>query len=396
MTMGQRIAEERKKLGISQEALGEKMGVSRQAISKWEADGAVPEIDKLIALSKLFGVSVGWLLGVEKEPEPPQGNEDFSEKQLQMIEEIVKQYQAPKEPEKRSHKILKGILVGGLAALVLFTCLRTLGRMENLTTMENQLSSLHGMTYGLDSRIAALEAGGQTVQAAPALLARYSFEVEQLADQAEPKVRFVAMPNSWQEGDQGYLDIRGEDGTVTRQLCDWSGSFLSAECVLALQDNYKLCFTIVHTDGSQDQQILYDESVEDLKSALTITASAKPGTVSYRENTLTLKAMLIEISMPILGLEYGVQAWDHVDLVLLGDGDKEEIGRFNLLLAQGPDDDAIYSPSIGMRYESISFEGLQLAKGDVIDLYIDAEMSNGMSIMQYVTTWQLGQDGKMT
>ena len=41
MTIGQRIAERRKLLGISQEALGEQMGVSRQAISKWEADGAI-------------------------------------------------------------------------------------------------------------------------------------------------------------------------------------------------------------------------------------------------------------------------------------------------------------------------------------------------------------------
>ena len=38
MTLGRRIAGERKKLGLSQEALGEKMGVSRQAISKWEAE----------------------------------------------------------------------------------------------------------------------------------------------------------------------------------------------------------------------------------------------------------------------------------------------------------------------------------------------------------------------
>ena len=60
MTIGQRIAQQRKKLGLSQEALGEQLGVSRQAISKWEADAALPEIDKLIALSKLFDVTVGW------------------------------------------------------------------------------------------------------------------------------------------------------------------------------------------------------------------------------------------------------------------------------------------------------------------------------------------------
>lgn len=70
-TLGQRIAERRKLLGLSQEGFGEKMGVSRQAISKWEADTSVPEVEKLIAISKLFGVSVGWLLGTEEEEAQP-------------------------------------------------------------------------------------------------------------------------------------------------------------------------------------------------------------------------------------------------------------------------------------------------------------------------------------
>ena len=63
MTIGQRIAYKRKELALSQEALGETLGVSRQSIYKWESDTALPEIDKLISLSRLFGVSVGWLLG---------------------------------------------------------------------------------------------------------------------------------------------------------------------------------------------------------------------------------------------------------------------------------------------------------------------------------------------
>ena len=58
LTTGQRIAQHRKLLGLSQEGLGEKVGVSRQAISKWEADAALPDVDKLIILSKLFGVSI--------------------------------------------------------------------------------------------------------------------------------------------------------------------------------------------------------------------------------------------------------------------------------------------------------------------------------------------------
>ncbi|WP_297214005.1 helix-turn-helix transcriptional regulator [uncultured Flavonifractor sp.] len=65
MTLGQRIQSGRAKLGLSQEGLGDRLGVSRQAVSKWEADGAVPDTDKLIALSKLFGISLNELLQVE-------------------------------------------------------------------------------------------------------------------------------------------------------------------------------------------------------------------------------------------------------------------------------------------------------------------------------------------
>ena len=64
MTLGQRIQELRKQLDLSQEALGEKLGVSRQAVSRWEMDGAVPEVDKLIAMGRLFGVDLNDLLQV--------------------------------------------------------------------------------------------------------------------------------------------------------------------------------------------------------------------------------------------------------------------------------------------------------------------------------------------
>lgn len=57
----------RKKAGLSQEALSEKIGVSRQAVSKWETGEAVPEIGKLPLLSKTFGVTADWLLS-EDEP----------------------------------------------------------------------------------------------------------------------------------------------------------------------------------------------------------------------------------------------------------------------------------------------------------------------------------------
>ena len=65
MTLGQRIQELRKQKELSQEGLGEKLGVSRQAVSRWEMDGAVPEVDKLVEMARIFSIPVGQLLGVE-------------------------------------------------------------------------------------------------------------------------------------------------------------------------------------------------------------------------------------------------------------------------------------------------------------------------------------------
>ena len=53
----------RRKSGLSQEQLAEKLGVSRQAISKWEGGLATPELEKLIALSECFGVTLDELVG---------------------------------------------------------------------------------------------------------------------------------------------------------------------------------------------------------------------------------------------------------------------------------------------------------------------------------------------
>lgn len=62
MRLGQKIAELRKKGHLSQESLAEKMNVSRQAVSKWESDQSIPDIEKIVNLSELFGVTTDYLL----------------------------------------------------------------------------------------------------------------------------------------------------------------------------------------------------------------------------------------------------------------------------------------------------------------------------------------------
>ncbi len=79
MTLGEKIYHLRTEQGLSQEALGEKLGVSRQSVSKWETDQSIPELDKIVTVSEIFGVSTDYLLKEKietyPEEEEPQGEE---------------------------------------------------------------------------------------------------------------------------------------------------------------------------------------------------------------------------------------------------------------------------------------------------------------------------------
>lgn len=72
MKLNEKIFFCRKRAGLSQEELANRIGVSRQAVSKWEIGTALPELDKLRLLAGEFGVTTDWLLS-EDEEEPSCG-----------------------------------------------------------------------------------------------------------------------------------------------------------------------------------------------------------------------------------------------------------------------------------------------------------------------------------
>lgn len=62
MNLADRIQRLRKEKGISQEELANVLGVSRQAVSKWESEQSIPDLDKIIALSEYFAVTTDYIL----------------------------------------------------------------------------------------------------------------------------------------------------------------------------------------------------------------------------------------------------------------------------------------------------------------------------------------------
>lgn len=71
MEFAQKLRTIRKQAGMSQEKLAEKLGVSRQAVTKWETDAGIPDIGNLQAISDLFQISIDELLGMEKGEKQP-------------------------------------------------------------------------------------------------------------------------------------------------------------------------------------------------------------------------------------------------------------------------------------------------------------------------------------
>lgn len=69
MILADKIINERKKNGWSQEELAERLSVSRQSVSKWESAQAVPDLQKILKMAEIFGVSTDYLLKDEIEPE---------------------------------------------------------------------------------------------------------------------------------------------------------------------------------------------------------------------------------------------------------------------------------------------------------------------------------------
>lgn len=93
MILAEKLLRLRKKSGMSQEELAEKMKVSRQAVSKWEGAQSVPDLEKLLQLSELFGVTTDYLLKDDIEDEEFTGK-DYPEAVRKVTMEQANEYLA--------------------------------------------------------------------------------------------------------------------------------------------------------------------------------------------------------------------------------------------------------------------------------------------------------------
>ncbi len=148
MILADKIIDLRKKNGWSQEELAEKLGVSRQSISKWESAQAVPDMNKIIILSDLFGVSTDYLLKDEIEIAPAVQGEDPFENEPYISTRSVSMEEASSFLDFRNTfaaKISLGVMMCILSPIVII--LLSTAVEDGLTGLSKAAATGIGLLY---------------------------------------------------------------------------------------------------------------------------------------------------------------------------------------------------------------------------------------------------------
>ena len=174
MELYEKLYELRRASGMSQEELAEKLGVSRQAVSKWESGATQPELSKLIELSKLYSVSVDELLSLEHaKPE-----QDAAESPVQSNAEKAPAEKLSFRDFCIQHKKIIGGAAVALAALIAVG-VHYNNRINTLSTQVNDLrSQLYNVQNNLSNQIAGISNNvSDILERESSLLSQFSYEV---------------------------------------------------------------------------------------------------------------------------------------------------------------------------------------------------------------------------
>lgn len=145
MDLAERLTLLRKENGISQLELAEKLGVSRQAVSRWETGASIPSTEKLISLGKLYNVSMAYLIG----------EEDATEKNdIEVNLDIAQQKTRKKNGSIFAEKkfVILAICFVLLLVIVVVICSKNQSRAMSTSELPTDIVNLEEMeTFALDS-----------------------------------------------------------------------------------------------------------------------------------------------------------------------------------------------------------------------------------------------------
>lgn len=189
MTLGENIQAARKSKGLSQEALAEQVGVSRQALGKWEKDTALPSLDNLRALAAVLDVSVDALLGTAQ----PDGTPEPT-----LTLDNLRALLDARDAEKRRRSRARGGAAAGAVLLL--------------------LAGLIGMAYQYARQVQVLQAGYTGMQAQ---FSQTQSELSARIEELQAAVRqgeATVLDWNWQPTDRVVHDLDGSWVPVTVEV----------------------------------------------------------------------------------------------------------------------------------------------------------------------------------
>lgn len=296
MTIGERIAQIRKERGLSQEAFGESLGVTRQSISKWESDSSIPDVDKLLAINKLYGVSIGWILG-EDVPPTQEKEQELTEEQLLMVEKIVEKYIAAIPVTKpKKWKGWQKALAGFGGVLVGFWTIQFINEVyalnDNYVSLINDIGRMENTMYsemnGMAGRIEEI------LEKQNHMLAYYETNVESVNIENETVTMSAAVvPKNYVNGMTVEFLFESEGQVYTAVAIEGEGNKFICEYEFPYSDMINI--SVVLKNGEMEQTQLVD-CYEGIASSTRVNVCIRNfdlwGSISATQETQELLAYI--------------------------------------------------------------------------------------------------------
>ena len=276
MELYEKLYELRRASGMSQEELAEKLGVSRQAVSKWESGATQPELSKLIELSNIYQVSVDALLSLEHAKEP-QDSSPAAPAAEGTSRDTVEDAPAAK-PNLRTfcaqHKKSIGGAAVALAALIAVG-VHYNNRINTLSTQVNDLrSQLYNVQNNLSNQIAGISNNVSDILASESsLISQYDYEVKSVdLKKQECTLSFSLLPKLLDE--ETLVDLlvtdRGSAPPLSSDLTSYpvtlrqnSFGYLCGEVTVPLSDELGVTVNFKKHGGTQTEEL---DTIYDLKT----------------------------------------------------------------------------------------------------------------------------------
>lgn len=273
MTTGEKIAALRRDHKLSQEALGEKLGLSRQAVSKWEADQAVPTMDNLMELSRLFGVPVDTLLRPDAPfPAPP-------------AEENSTDAPAASETPHKGVSLSRGkiLAIGGAAllcvslalnAVCLYQIAQLKGEVQALRVRAGNVNTVYYPGTGADTGDFAESSEHMTLDPE---------NTEQLI------VTFSAVPRVASDGETAKFLLRGGEQSWECEAEGDAGGGYRGSLTIPMVDEYSVYLVLTDRNGGTRNLLIASESDIENRFSIDVQAYWSSGgpTFSFGKNTFT-------------------------------------------------------------------------------------------------------------